>query len=135
MRIDPYLNFDGNCRDAFRFYERVLGGKIEMMQTHGDSPMKDQTPREWHDKVLHARLTVGNAALMGSDAPPAMREKPQGTWVSVDVDQPADAERIFAALSESGQVRMPMQKTFWGLFGMTVDRFGTPWMVNCGKGA
>jgi len=134
MRIHPYLNFDGDCRAAFELYARTLGGKLEAMQAHGGSPMKDHTPPEWHDKILHARLTVGDAVIMGSDAPPEHHEKPQGVWVSIDVDKRADAERIFKALSEKGQVRMPMQQTFWGLFGMTIDRFGTPWMVNCGAG-
>jgi PhnB protein len=131
IQINPYLNFNGQCRAAFEFYASCLGGKIEMMQAHGDSPMKDQTPREWHDRILHARLTAGDAVLMGSDQPPGQEETAQGMWVSLNVDRSADAERIFNALAEGGQVRMPIQRTFWGLFGMTVDRFGTPWMVNC----
>jgi PhnB protein len=135
MEISPYLNFNGNCKPAFEFYAKALGGKIEIMQTHGDSPMKDQTPLEWHDKILHASMTVGNGVLMGSDMPPGEVNTVQGIWVSLNVDQPADAERIFGALSDNGDVKMPMQKTFWGLFGMTIDRFGIPWMVNSGAGA
>jgi PhnB protein len=135
MRIDTYLFFDGQCAEAFRFYERVLGGRIEFMQTTGESPMADQTPPDQHDTILHVHLTVGDQVLMGSDAPPPHFEKPQGFSVSVNVEEPAEAERIFDALAEGGQVRMPMEKTFWAArFGMCVDRFGTPWMVGCDKG-
>lgn len=136
MRMTPYLNFDGQCAEAFRFYERVLGGKIEAMMTHGESPIAGQVPPEWHDRILHARLTVGNQVLMGSDAPPEYYQKPQGLYVSLQIDNPADAERIFRALAENGTVTMPLQKTFWaGRFGMLIDRFGTPWMVNCDREA
>ena len=134
MQVHPYLNFQGQCAEAFRFYERVLGGKITFMQTHGDSPMRDETPPDWHDAVMHASLQVGDQVLMGSDAPPPHFEKPQGFSVSVSVEEPADAERIFNELSEGGRVTMPMEKTFWAeRFGMCVDRFGTPWMVGAEK--
>jgi PhnB protein len=137
MRTNPYLMFDGQCKTAFEFYAKCLGGRIEMMQTHGESPAKDHTPREWHDKIIHARLTAEDVVLMGSDAPPGHQEKPQGMWVSLDVDKPADAQRIFSALADRGQVKMPFGQTFWaaGGFGMVVDRFGTPWMVNCNTAA
>ena len=131
VQINPYLNFRGDCREAFELYARVLGGKIEMMQTHGDSPMKDQTAPEWRDKILHAHLTVGGEAIMGSDAPPQHYEKPQGLWVSLNVGKPAEAKRIYEALGENArEVRMPLQKTVWGTFAMFIDRFGTPWAVN-----
>ena len=130
MELSPYLNFNGDCAAAFRFYERCFGGTIVMMQTHGESPMKDQVPPDWRDRVIHARLVVGGQALMGSDAPPDHYERPQGTHVSISVAS-ADAERIFRALAEGGTVSMPFQRTFWSPgFGMVVDRFGTPWMVN-----
>ena len=134
MELSPYLNFNGQCAAAFKFYEQCLGGKIVMMQTHGESPMKDHVPPEWRDKVLHARLVVGGEALMGSDAPSDHYERPQGIYVSISV-APADGERIFNALAEGGNVSMPFQKTFWSPgFGMVVDRFGTPWMVNSEQG-
>jgi PhnB protein len=102
------------------------------MQTHGESPMKDQVPPDWRDKVIHARLTIGNTVLMGSDAPPSHYAAPQGIYVSISVSEPAEAERMFKALSDRGRVDMPFQKTFWSPgFGMAVDRFGIPWMVNC----
>jgi PhnB protein len=132
VEITPYLNFNGNCAAAFRFYEKVLGGKIVMMQTHGESPMTEHVPAGWRDKVIHARLVVDDKVLMGSDAPPDHYAAPQGLYVSVSVPSPADAERIFNALAENGKITMPFEKTFWSAgFGMLVDRFGTPWMVNC----
>jgi PhnB protein len=131
MEVSPYLNFGGNCAEAFRFYEGVLGGTILMLQTHGSSPMSDQTPPEWRDKVMHVRMRVGQQLLMGSDAPGQHYEKPQGFAVSLGFTDPAQAERVFAALSAGGRVTMPFQKTFWSPgFGGVVDRFGTPWMIN-----
>jgi PhnB protein len=111
MELSPYLNFNGQCAAAFKFYEKCLGGKIVMMQTHGESPMKDKVPADWHDKVIHARLIVGDTALMGSDAPPAPCAAPQGMSVSISVPSPVDAERIFNALADNGKVSMPFQKT------------------------
>jgi PhnB protein len=132
MELSPYLTFSGECAAAFAFYEKTLGGKIVMMQTHGESPMKDLVPADWQDKILHARLVAGGHALMGSDAPPARYAAPQGVQVSVTVATPAEGERIFNAFAENGKVNMPFQKTFWSAgFGMLVDRFGIPWMVNC----
>jgi PhnB protein len=132
MQLNPYLTFDGNCEAAFRFYEKALGGKIEAMLTHEGSPAASQVPAHWLKKILHARLSVGGEVLMGSDAPPDRREPMKGFSVTLSVSDPREAERIFEALSEDATVRMPMQETFWALrFGMLVDRFGTPWMVNC----
>ena len=136
MQLATYLLFDGTCGEAFRLYESVLGGKIDFIQTHGESPMKDQTPPDWRDKVMHVSMTVGGQVLMGSDAPPGHFQKPQGYSVSIGLDDPAEAERIFNALAEGGTVNMPLQKTFWAeAFGMLVDRYGTPWMVNCQQGS
>jgi PhnB protein len=127
-----YLNFPGTCAEAFRFYERCFGGKIEFMQTFGESAMKDSVRPEEHGLVMHATLKVGADTLMGSDAPPDRYEAPQGIYVSVHPKTYADAERIVNELSAGGNVEMPFQKTFWSPgFGMTRDRFGIPWMVNC----
>jgi len=132
MKLNSYLFFNGQCEAAFKFYEKCLGGKIEAMLTHEGTPAEQDVPSEWRKKILHARLTVGDQALMGSDAPPERYDKPQGFSVSLNVDKPAEAERIFRALSENGKVQMPLEQTFWAVrFGMCVDRFGTPWMVNC----
>jgi len=135
MEITPYLNFNGNCAEAFRFYEKCLGGKIEMMATHGETPMKDHVPAELHDKVMHVRMLVGSQALMGSDTPPERYERPQGTYVSISLESFDEGKRIFSELSSNGKVIMPFDKTFWSPgFGMAVDRFGIPWMVHCEPG-
>jgi PhnB protein len=131
MELNTYLNFNGQCATAFKFYEKCLGGKIVMMQTHGDSPMKDQVPPDWQDKIMHAQMRLGDRILMGCDAPPSHYAPPQGVHVSIGVATAAEGERIFTELAENGKVSMPFQKTFWSPgFGMAVDRFGVPWMVN-----
>jgi PhnB protein len=135
MQINPYLNFDGRCAAAFKLYEKCLGGEL-MMQTFGDSPMADQAPPDWRDRIMHASLKVGDALLMGSDAPPSRFQKPQGFAVSLQLKDPAEAERIYRALSEGGTVEMPLQETFWAArFGMFTDPFGIHWMINCEKGS
>jgi PhnB protein len=132
MQLNPYLVFNGNCEAAFKFYEKVLGGKIEAMLPHEGTPAAEQVPPEWRNKIMHARLSVGDKVLMGSDAPPDHYEAMKGFSVTLGIDRPADAERIFHALAEKGTVRLPIQKTFWAArFGMLVDQFGTPWMINC----
>jgi len=132
MEMNPYLTFDGKCETAFKFYEKVLGGKILMLMRYGESPMADKTPPEAKNRVMHARLVVGDKLLMGSDAPPQMYEPMKGISVTLGVEKPADADRIFNALAENGTVRMPIQETFWAQrFGMLTDQFGTPWMINC----
>ena len=134
MQIHPYLAFNGDCAEAFAFYEKALGGKITMKMTNGESPMADQTPPDQRNRIMHVRLEAGNAVLMGADAPPHYHQKPAGFCVSLDVAAPAEAERIFKALGEGGKVNMPMAETFWAQrFGMLIDRFGQPWMVNCSK--
>jgi PhnB protein len=134
MEIAPYLIFNGNCEAAFKFYEQVLGGKIEFTMNYGSSPEARNSPPEWKDKILHVRMSVRGGILMGSDAHPGSFEKQQGSWVSVSVGSVADAERVFKAFAENGSTVMPINKTFWAeRFGMCVDRFGTHWMVNCEK--
>lgn len=131
MNMNPYLVFSGDCEAAFRFYEQCLGGKLEVM-THGESPACDSVPADWHGKVMHASLTVGDQMLMGSDSPPQYQEEMKGFSVSLHFKDKAEGERIFNALSEGGEVRMPFQPTFWAAgFGMFTDKFGVPWMVNC----
>jgi len=132
MQLNPYLVFNGQCEAAFKFYEECLGGRIQTMMTWGDSPMAAQVPSEWRDKIIHATLIVGESALGGSDAPPDRYEKPRGLSVTIQLKDAAEAESIFNELAENGMVQMPLQKTFWSPgFGMCVDRFGIPWMVNC----
>lgn len=136
MQMNPYLTFNGNCEAAFKFYAKVLGGKIERMIPHEGTPAAEEVPTGWRNKILHARLAVGDKVLMGSDAPPDRYEGSKGFSVTLGIDDPVDAERIFHALAESGTVQMPIQETFWAIrFGMLVDRFGIPWMINCEREA
>jgi PhnB protein len=136
MQINPYLNFNGQCEAAFKFYEKSLGGKIEAMITHATMPAEHQTSPEWRDKILHARMAAGNNVLMGSDAPPNRYEAPKGFYVSLQIEDPKEAERVFHTLAENGKVQMPIQETFWAFrFGMLADQFGLPWMINCEKPA
>jgi PhnB protein len=134
MKLNTYLNFNGKCATAFRFYEKVLRGKIAMMMTYGESPMRDQVPSKMHRAILHTTLEVGDTVLMGADAPPDQYKSSQGYSVSINLSDTAEAERVFKALAERGTIQMPLQETFWAArFGMLVDRFGIPWMVNCEK--
>ena len=130
--IEPISFFNGQCEAAFKFYAETLGGKIEGMLTHAGTPAEQQVPAEWRDKIMHARLTIGDQVLMASDAPPETYEEPKGFFVSIQLKDKANAERIFKALAEGGTIQMSFEKTFWAAgFGMCVDRFGIPWMVNC----
>jgi len=132
MQLNPYLLFNGNCAEAFKFYEETLGGKIEGLHTYSGSPGAEHAPPEWGDKVMHATIAIGDQKLMGSDPPPGHYEPPKGMSVSISLNDPDKGERIFNALAEGGTTLMPFQKTFWAAgFGMCTDRFGIPWMVNC----
>jgi PhnB protein len=135
MKVNAHLGFGGQCEEAFKFYERCLNAKIQFSMTYGESPMADQVPANWRNKIVHASLAVGgDLALSGADAPPDRYQKPQGFSVAIDIKDPGEADHIFAQLAEKGTVQMPMQETFWALrFGMLVDRFGIPWMMNCSK--
>ena len=133
MQLVPYLNFPGNCAEAFRFYEKLFGGKIETMMRFDESPMADEAPPEQRNNIIHAYLSIGDAVLMGSDAPPEYFAKPQGISVSVQLTDIEQGERIFKELAKGGNVGMPFEKTFWAeRFGMVTDRYGIPWMINCG---
>lgn len=140
MQLNAYLLFNGNCEEAFKFYERCFGGKVDPILTYEGTPTAEHVPAEWRKKVMHARLVVDGQTLFGSDAPPTAPggsyEKPKGFCVSLQTKDPAEAEQIFGALAEKGQVRMPIQETFWAArFGMCVDRFEIPWMINCERAA
>jgi PhnB protein len=132
MQVNPYLFYDGNCEAAFKYYAKVLGGEIEAMLPHEGTPAAEHTPVEWHKKIMHAKMTIDGEVLMASDAPPGHFNKPQGFSVSLQIGDPAEAEQKFHALAEGGVVTMPIAQTFWARrFGMCVDQFGIPWMVNC----
>ncbi|SHF89852.1 PhnB protein [Microbulbifer donghaiensis] len=133
MNFFPYLNFNGNCKEAFEFYARVLGGEIIVLSTFAEAPEEAGMPAEVGDQVMHAQLKVGNQIFMASDAPKNFQPA-QGFNISIGVDTPEDAERIYRALSEGGEVTMPLTETFWAQrFAVFTDRFGIPWMVNCDK--
>lgn len=131
-QLDSYIFFDGTCADAMRFYERTLGGKIQMMMTHAESPEADKMPPGSADRILHASLLLGDRVLMASDSMVGHPyEGMKGFSLSLTYPTVAEARKTFDALAAGGQVRMPFEKTFWSeAFGMLVDRFGTPWMVS-----
>ena len=132
MHLNPYLLFNGDCSEALSFYEQTLDGKIEGKMTFAGTPAAEQAPPEWGDKVLHASIKIGDTTVFASDAPPGHYERPTGLSVSISLNDKAKAEKIFNKLAENGKTTMPFQQTFWAAgFGMCVDRFGIPWMVNC----
>jgi PhnB protein len=130
-QLNAYLTFDGNCADAMRFYQGVLGGKLDVM-TFGESPMCDQMPPGSGDRVMHARLDADGGILMASDAMPGQPYGGiKGCGLALNYPEVADARRAFDALAEGGRVDMPMDKTFWAeAFGMVVDRYGVLWLIN-----
>jgi PhnB protein len=133
MQLNSHLHFSGQCEEAFKFYEKCLGGKIEGLFRYDAAPGPEagNVPTEWRNKIMHAYMTIGNQALMGMDAPPQRFHKPQGFHVNIGVQSVAEGKKIFEALSEKGNISMPFGPTFWSPgFGMFVDRFGIPWMVN-----
>ncbi len=132
MQVSPYLFFDSNCEAAFKYYESVLGARIEMLLRNEEAPPDMPSPPERKKQIMHGRISIDGQILMASDAPPDHYRKPQGFAVSLTVKDTEDGERKFKALSEGGTVNMPFGKTFFARgFGMCVDRFGIPWMVNC----
>ena len=134
MQLNAYLNFNGECEAAFKFYEQVLGGKILMMSRFRGTPGENMVPEAMRDKIIHARMQVGDTVLMGSDAPPERISQPKGFALSLQFNTAAEAEAKFKALSDKGEIGMPMGKTFFAeRFGMLKDRFGVPWMVVCEK--
>ncbi len=131
MQLNPYVNFNGQCEAAFKFYEKVLGGKITFSMTWGEMPGANQFPAESHKLIMHSTLSLGDKLLMGADAPPGRYQEPRGMNLSLHFKDKAEAERIFKTLAEGGSVTMPFEKTFWSPgFGMCVDQFGVPWMIN-----
>jgi PhnB protein len=127
MRLDFYLNYAGNCEEAFRFYEQHLHGKLGDISRHNMAP-NPNIPADWKDKVLHAEIAIGNAVLMGADIPSA--EPMRSAYVSLTVDSVEEAERLYKVLGENGEIFMKMEETFFAKrFAMLRDRFGTSWML------
>jgi len=132
LKTHIYLSFNGQCEEAFKVYERVLGGKIESLFRWGGSPMEADAPPGFADKVMHASLAVGGTLVAGADVPPDRYERPQGFNILLGPDAAADAERIFEALADGGTVTVPLAQTFWAVrYGAVTDRFGIPWAINC----
>ena len=129
--ISVHLTFAGRCEEAFRFYERTLGGTRLFLMRWRDSPAAGDVPADFGDKVVHATLTLGDAQLAGADVPAAGYQRPCGFYVLFSAATRADAERIFAAFADGGEVQMPLAQTFWSpAFGVVVDRYGTPWEIT-----
>ena len=132
MQTNIYLNFLGNCEEAFKFYEKALGGKFESFATYDSAPADMPITPEFAKKVIHARIRIGDTQIFGSDAPPDRAGKMGGFSVSLTIDNVAEAEKAFNAISAGGQTHMPFSETFFAKrFGMAVDKFGVPWMVAC----
>jgi PhnB protein len=128
MKMNTYVNFAGKCAEAFRFYESHLGGTIGMMMTHGQAPDQSRSNPAWKDAVLHARISIGGTELQGADIPNA--QPMRSAYLSLSVDTDSEAERIFTALSDGGEVFMPMQETFFATrFGQLRDRFAINWVI------
>ncbi|MEZ5607064.1 MAG: VOC family protein [Burkholderiaceae bacterium] len=141
MQFTPYLNFDGNCAEAFAFYAKLFGGTIVYQGTFGEMPPSagmPPIPESARGRIMHVHLQIKHQSLMGSDTMPGADaacaggyQAPQGLWVSIQATDAAEGQRLFDALAPGGQVVMPFGATFWSPgFGMVRDRFGTPWMVN-----
>lgn len=135
MQLHTYFMFDGDCREAFEFYQRCLGAEIKAMMAWKDGPNAQEMPAEQQDRIMHACLDLNGHMLMGTDSPPGSPyEGVRDAHVVLAVPDPGEAERVFGELSRGGKVEMPMAETFWAQrFGTAVDRFGVPWMVNCDK--
>ena len=134
MKMNTYVNFAGNCAEAFRFYETTLGGKISMLLTHAQAPGPSNLSPDWKDAVLHARISLGGTDLTGADIP---NDQPmRSAYLTLSVESDSEAERIFSALSDGGKVSMPIQETFFASrFGQLQDRFGINWMIICERAA
>jgi PhnB protein len=130
MKLYTYLNYGGNCEQAFRFYEQHLGGKIMMMMTHAQQPNAANVPADWKNAILHARMHIGETELMGADVPPDRFQPMRSAYLSLILDSTAEAERVYALLSDGGQIFMPIAETFFAFrFAMLRDKFGTSWMI------
>ena len=131
MQMNAYLSFRGDCEAAFKFYEECLDGKLGEIFRYAGTPMADQVPADWQNKVMHGSVAVGGHVLMGGDVAPDRYEKPQGFSLSLHIKTTTQTERIFHLLAKDGTVVMPLEKTFWtARFGMLIDRFGIPWLIN-----
>lgn len=134
MRLHPYLNFKGQCEEAFKFYEQHLNAGPGPLFRYEGTALVSQVPAGWQNKIMHGSITVGGQTLMGVDTAPAQYEEPKGFSLTLQFSDVSEAERIFHALAEDGKIVLPLEKTFWAeRFGMVTDKFGIPWLINCGE--
>jgi PhnB protein len=130
MQLNTYLNYGGNCEQAFRFYEEHLGGEVTMLMRHGEQPNAGSVAPEWKNAVLHARMTLGGTELFGADIPPDRFQPIRSAYLSLSVNSVEEAERVYDLLTDGGQIFMKMEETFFASrFAMLRDRFGTSWMI------
>ena len=133
MQMHPYVNFNGQCEAAFRFYEQCLGGQLGPIFRYAGTSMTDQVPADWQDKVMHASVAIGGQVLQGADVALDRYETPKGFSLSLEMTSTTEADRIFQMLAKDGTVEMPLEKTFWAArFGVVVDQFRIRWLINCG---
>jgi PhnB protein len=134
MRLNTFLNFGGNCEQAFRFYEQHLGGDITMLMRRAEQPDQPATWPGWEQSIQYAIMNIGETQLMGSDVPPERFQPMRSVYLSLTVDSAAEAERIWGLFSDGGQIFMPMEETFFAIrFGQLRDKFGTSWMILASK--
>jgi PhnB protein len=132
MQMSPYLSFNGQCEAAFTFYEQCLGGTLGPIFRYEGSPFAGSVAADWADKIMHGSITIGGQLLQGADIAPEKYEEPKGFSLSLQIPDVDEGNRVFRELANGGRVVMPFEATFWAAgFGMVVDRFGIPWLVNC----
>ena len=132
MQMNPYLSFKGECEAAFKFYQQYLGAQPGGIFRYAGTPLADQVPADWSDKVMHGSLALDGQVLMGADVAPDQYEEPKGFSLALHIKSTTEAKRIFDELAKDGRVVVPLEATFWAaLFGMLVDRFGIPWLISC----
>ena len=132
LAVSAYVSFKGDCEEAFKCYEEILGAKPGLLFRYADSPLADVVPSGWDTKIMHGSIVIGQQLLEGADVPPERYEEPKGFSLSLNVKGASEAETFFQQLADRGRIVYPIEKTFWAeRFGMVIDRFGIPWMINC----
>jgi PhnB protein len=132
MQMTTYLSFRGQCEEALSLYEQTLGARIGQIFRYEGTPMAGDVPVDWQRKVMHCTLNIGDQVLMAGDVAAEKYEAPKGFSLSLQMNDAVEADRVFKELARDGQIVVQLEKTFWAeRFGMVVDRFGVPWMINC----
>jgi PhnB protein len=134
MQLTTFLQFNGQCEAAFKYYEANLGGRIQTMLSYAGTPAASGMPAEWRSKIIHGSISIGDQVLRGSDAPADRYQEPKGFSISLETSSAVEAEQMFSLLAAGGTVRMPIESTFFATrYGTLIDRFGIPWIVVCEK--